>query len=184
MAVLTAVCALAVGACGGSSETAGTVSNGGKHTAAATVTVSLPTNLPTGDSKFIAVADRICARLNRALARPSGEPKTAAPVSTTRHHLALERKTAQQLGRLTPPASLAATWRQMNAYRHTLVNELETLARDEKTGNTKAQHALALSKLSLHRKLIEVASRSGFRDCAEVGTALNIVRVRAPGLAG
>jgi hypothetical protein len=103
--------------------------------------------------------------------RPEGkQPRGASVVQSTSHNAALERLAVAALARLKPPASLARDWRQMLAYRRKLIDELDALAGDVKTNNKRAVQSLALSKLQVHKKLLQLAARDGFKDCAHVGS--------------
>jgi hypothetical protein len=127
---------------------------------------------PTKISRFIAGADGICRRLNTALARDKATQKTNNDRTVTLRNAALERATLARLRELAPPSSLGADWKQMDAYRQTLADELLRLARGPRSGETKEdRRALAATKLRVHRLLFELGHRDGFADCAEVGIA-------------
>jgi hypothetical protein len=83
------------------------------------------------------------------------------------HHAVLEQTATSELARLTPPPSLAHDWRLILAYRRRLANELATLARAAARKDATAIQALAASKKQLHLQLRRLATRDGFKECAE-----------------
>lgn len=188
---LAAVTVLVAGGCGESNQTSHTAARTSPSPSARVGTPSPSKGKrSTGNSQFIAGADRICRRLNTTLAHNRASQKANNGMAITLRNAALERATVAQLRVLTPPPALAADWKQMNAYRQTLADELLKLVRDTQTADTKARQVLAVSKLRVHRLLLELASRDGFKDCAQVGTAFRAPRAPSspehsrPGAAG
>lgn len=111
-------------------------------------------------------ADAICRRLNTQI-----EANKQASLSATEiarfapRNAALEKTALKELSKLKPPASIARDWRQVIAYRRTLMEELAKLGRYAKANNTQAIHKLSESKKRVHQKLLTIAKRDGFKDC-------------------
>lgn len=163
--------ALAAGGCGGSSKAQPQGSSPTNELAAPNA------KSPRARSSLIPAADAICKQLNAKLASERSAPRDDGELARgTRRHLALERATLLELTKLKVPASLAQDWKQVLGYRRALAEELTTLVRYAETHNDKGIGALKASKLRLHRRLYEIASRTGFKDCALVGPG----RVNAP----
>ena len=119
---------------------------------------------------MIAGADAICGRLNAKFAAgkaTSLRVREIARLAPSR--AALERTTATELSKLTPPASIASDWRQIIAYRKTLAEELVKLGQDAKLNDAAGIRALAASKKRVHGQLLSTATRDGFKDCSRVG---------------
>jgi hypothetical protein len=119
---------------------------------------------------MIARAEAICTKLNAALAsgpRVGVNPRKIAAAAP--RNAALERTATEQLSHLRAPASIAADWRQIIAYRRLLAVELSRLARVAKAGDLSRIFALSASKKSLHGRLSALATRDGFKACARIG---------------
>jgi hypothetical protein len=156
---------LLVGGCGGSGKA--TKVNGSAAGAAATPE-SAGSGRPPAAGRLIASADVICRRFNEQLAKAaiSGSSDIAREAP---RNAATELRAVDALSKLTPPASLASDWAQMIAYRRTLAQELGTLVRDVKAGDTAGMRALGASKKRVRQKLTQLAAHDGFKDCASVG---------------
>jgi hypothetical protein len=115
-------------------------------------------------------AEAICGRLNKEIDK-------VKPASTSMRefarlapsHAALELATVRELSSLSPPASIAGAWRQVIAYRRKLADELLQLGQAARAKDSARVRALGASKLTAHKKLLEFATRAGFKDCALVG---------------
>jgi len=126
-------------------------------------------------ARLIAKADAICKRLNNKLAATASTGSEARQLARSApRHAAQERRAVAELRTLTPPASLAADWTQMIAYRQTLLEELVELARYAKANNARAIQSLGASKKRVHQKLKELARRDGFKDCSIIGVSVGI----------
>jgi len=117
---------------------------------------------------LVAAADPICRHLNSrvVLALTLSSQKIASAAS---RNAVLERAALAELEKLTAPASIAVQWQQILAYRRTLAQQLPTLARYERSNDTKAANALIASKRHLHRQLQVAASQLGMTACARLG---------------
>jgi hypothetical protein len=167
--VLTAVAvavalALAAAGCGGSGSGDASGSAGGSGTTGGSA--------GTGSSRagLVAAADAICRRVNNELAASQKQQKNLEPKEIVRfapRNAALELKALVELHKLTPPASVAAQWGQILAYKRALAKELAQLGRDASSNDSAGIEALATSKRALHAKLLATASRLGFKECAQ-----------------
>lgn len=120
--------------------------------------------------RLIASADAICGQLNTELvSTTSSHPSNSEIASTAPRHAALEKTAVARLSRLTPPPELAGDWSKIIAYRTTLAQELEALARAAKANDTAAVSALGTSKARVHKQLAVIAVHDGFSACATVG---------------
>ncbi len=162
--MLALAVALAAAGCGASGSGSASGSGGGSGTTGESAS--------TGSSraKLIAAADAICQRVNNELAASQKQQKSLEPKEIVRfapRNAALELKALAALHKLTPPASLAAQWGQILAYKRALAEELAKLGRDASSNDSAGIEALATSKRALHAKLLATASRLGFKECAQ-----------------
>lgn len=164
--------------CGGGSH--GTTA--GRSTSAAAQpgdTQSGSTTAPgggAGRSRFTADAERICERANREIIASENSNIGASEAVQLREivkiapgHAALERRAQAELTKLTPPAPLVSDWRSMLAARSRLAAELDTLIKAAKRKDLRAVEALIPVKKQTHSVLRTLASKNGFKECAEVG---------------
>lgn len=132
------------------------------------------------DARFIRTADAICRRLNSELTLQGAEQGANYLTASTLRNARLEWVAVGRLTKLRPPAWMAADWAEMNADKRILVEQLEQFARYAQARETRAMQALALSKLRLHKRLLQTAAHDGFADCAQVGTSLKPPRAGSP----
>lgn len=148
---LVAALSVAVG-CSGSSSVSSTPSRSSAY--------------PPSTSQLIERADAICERLivefAAVRARSQSLPELARIVP---HRVVLERRVAEELGELTPPAAIARGLQKVVAYRRTLAQELAELGLDAKRRDVAAIRVLAASKGRLHRELLATATSAGFKSC-------------------
>lgn len=165
--------ALAAGGCGGSGGASRTAT-----AAAAERAETAPSRGNVPPPQFVARAEAICSRVNKALEKAPANPAIVQVVRVGSHNAALERSAVAELGKLRPPASLARDWGRIVGYRRALAGELVKLARYAQTGDVRGLSAVAASKGRLHKELSQLATREGLNDCARVGAA----RSEAPSL--
>ncbi len=168
---------LAMAGCGGSGSTQATDSGSSQTTvstkAPAQAQAQAPATSTTQSSPasagLVTRAEAICSRLNETLtvAHVGLDPRKIA--ASVPRNAALELRAVEELSRLRAPATLAADWRKIIAYRFVLAAELSRLASASKAGKTASIRALATSKKRVHRQLSALASRDGFTACAHVG---------------
>jgi hypothetical protein len=154
---LLGIAALAVSGCGSSgSSTAGSTQQ---------LTASAPSSGPT--AQLIVQADAICKRRNAALsALPLKSPNAHEVELFAAKSVALDEAALAELSRLSAPASLASDWQQILGYTSGLRGDMVKLREDAKHNDTKPIVALGQSTASLKKKLLAVATRAGFKDCA------------------
>jgi len=131
---------------------------------------------PPSDTKasaaLIAKADAICKRLDAHLiAAPPGHLDLSAIARSAPHNAELERHVVASLSKLIPPVTMTHDWAQIIAYRRTLTEELLKLGRAAKAGDRAAVEALGASKKRVHEGLYALATRDGFKSCAEATAA-------------
>jgi len=151
----------------------------------ATTQASAPRGSSTS-SGVVVKADTICRRVNNELAAaPPGVLASQIARSAPRN-AAVEQRAIAELNGITPPTAVASDWRKMIAYRQTLAEELLKLANYAKVNDTRSMQALAVSKERVHQKLSALATRDGFKDCAQlsasrsIGQALRSLRLGQP----
>ncbi len=120
-------------------------------------------------SQLVAQADAICRRLNEQLAASSRHIEASGIARAAARHAALERRSAAELARLRPPASLAADWRRIVLYRETSAEELVAFVRAVQAKDARATSTFAASKRRVHQSLSALATKDGFTDCARIG---------------
>jgi hypothetical protein len=128
--------------------------------------------------QLIAEAEPICKRLDAELSATENVKQSADPKLRMSEiaridpgHAALEQKAADELDRLKPPRSLAHDWAQIVSYRHRLASELASLARAAAHKDMNAVNGLAKSKEATHALLRKLATRDGFKECADARAA-------------
>lgn len=162
--------ALAVGGCsGGASETEPSQLLSTSHAGS---TGPLPSGDPPSPSqaRLIARADAICRQLNTEIIATKLANLSAREIARgVPRNAALEQRALTELSKLRPPASIARSWRQVIAYRTTLMEELVKLGRDAKANDAAGIQTLTASKKRVHGELSTTARRAGFKDCSQVG---------------
>jgi hypothetical protein len=131
--------------------------------------------------RFFATAAAICSRLSRAITDPKGtvlNPKSLARLAP--RHAALEEKAVKELSALTAPASIAADWLRIVAYRRRLAEELAKLSRAAKADDVAGINRLGAVKKSLHKELSSLAAHDGISACGKAGHSPARAIVRPP----
>jgi hypothetical protein len=164
---MLALSAFAIAGCGGNSST-GRAGPTGKSAPLGTTSGQGESTSP--GKRFIALADRICHKVNLQLAHSSakGKKRTGFIAALIRNET-IERRAIGELAELAPPIVLAAAWRRVLGYRRSLANQLGALVAAMQRGVKASEDALVNSKKQVHRQLREVAGRARFKDCAKVG---------------
>jgi hypothetical protein len=120
---------------------------------------------PLSRSELLAKGDAICYRLNARrsslkLERPQDYERIVPPLA------AYELAAANEMGQITPPASMANDWQEMVAGSHTIA---------EATGRFHTYKEANTGKLAITvdhllgkgiDELTQAAKRAGFKDCA------------------
>jgi predicted nucleic acid-binding protein len=122
-------------------------------------------------AELIGKADTICVRLKTQLSGPAlnaeiGNVSSVARIASRR--AAIERAALAELGKLTPPTSLASDWQQVIADRRILADDLVKLGEYAKANNVKSLDALYLSSAKVGVRMIAMAKRDGFKQCSRV----------------
>lgn len=151
-----AAAAIVAGGCGGTSQ-------GSKGSAAARA------DQGAQKASFIAQADALCERVNRAVAAAGAGRPAESPSRTAYAHAAAERAAVAELSKLTPPPALRSQWQEILGYRRTLAQELQQYATDVRSAAGSGTQALEREKTSTHRYLREAGMRAGFEACSTVG---------------
>jgi hypothetical protein len=155
---LLGIAALAASGCGSSgSSTAGSTQQ---------LTASAPTTGP--NAQLIAQADAICKRRKAALAVVPLKSARAPEVERfAAQSAAIDETALTELSRLSAPAAIASEWQQILGYTTELRGEMVKLREDAKHDNTKPISALSQATDTIKQKLLAVATRAGFKDCAQ-----------------
>jgi hypothetical protein len=160
--------ALAAGGCGGGSvdaRSAGPLPSGPFKAKSGGPLPPSPPPLPV-----VAKADAICRRLNtqiQASKQTSLSPKEIARFAP--RNAALEKAALKRLSKLKPPTLIKHDWRQVMAYRRTLMEQLVKLGKYAKVNNSRAIKALTKSKKQVHLALLTIGTLDGFKDCTRTG---------------
>ncbi len=123
----------------------------------------------TGGADAAARADAICARRNRELTAttPAGASLSAI-LATTSRRAAIERIALSELIKITPPTSIAASWRKIVLGTAAALRRSVTLARYAKRTDRAgvARQKTLLSKPQL--SLLIAATKARIEQCASV----------------
>lgn len=161
--LLLALAGLLTAGCGGGS-------NGGGSKARATASATTHTTAADPSARFVAGADRLCAQVDAPINKVKAKNASAREIErVVPQHAAVELAAVRALSKLTPPPALAGPWRQILAYRRTLAAELSELVKAATRNDKAAVRALAASKLTAHKRLLQTAARAGFKSCGKVG---------------
>jgi hypothetical protein len=115
-------------------------------------------------TELIAKADAICHGVNERLS--STRIGSADDYARLLPSLAAYRQTAaDELGKLTPPASMAADWKQIVADAHTLAAEVAKIGEVAKTKDFNATAALVKKASGVQAHLASIAARNGVKEC-------------------
>jgi hypothetical protein len=156
--------------CGGSKSTSsagGTTSSASSGAASGTRTRD-----SASTREFIARAEAICRETNARLVRTGAKRKGPhqLPAAVVENQ-SIERGANRRLAQIGPPADLAPAWRKMLGYRRVLATQLGLLAAAAKRQSADSVKSLGASKKKLHNELRRLAKKSGFTDCAKVGSS-------------
>ncbi len=162
--VLAATALVASGSgCGKSASTTST-----QATSSAPVSSTAPissTAKPLTRAQLIAKADLICKRVNARHAVSSFDSKSAytrllPPLA------AYQLAAVAAMRRLTPPASMAAAWQQMVGDALIFAQAVKKLGEDARANDLKAGRAVSLAGAQANTRMLAIAQREGFQDCA------------------
>jgi hypothetical protein len=131
--------------------------------------------------RFFATAAAICSRLSRAITDPKGTVlnlKSLARLAP--RHAALEKKAVKELSALTAPASVAADWLRILAYRRRLAEELAKLGHAARADDVAGINRLGAVKKRLYKDLSSLATHDGVSACAKAGKSPAATIVRPP----
>lgn len=166
--------ALPVAGCGSSKTTSSNSSSVGAGTGAGsgvgeTSPVSA-TGAPLSSSQLVAKADVICKQLSVELDAPNNSSHTPQDiVHIAAQRAALEQRALTELGRLTPPASMAHDYRHILAARRAVIRDLKKLGEVVSANNAQAKRSVFASSVTTTRKLAAAAERAGFKYCGQLG---------------
>jgi hypothetical protein len=120
---------------------------------------------PLSRTQLISQADAICRRVNL---------KRAAIRLETRQDYALllplatyERTALEQMRSLTPPASMAVSWKKILADTQTAIDSIDGLAQAGIAGDSTELERESLVGGKALRETFVLAKREGFKDCAK-----------------
>jgi hypothetical protein len=164
-ALALAVTALAVSGCGGSTKSS-------SQTALSTPTATSPKTEPANSTgplnraALVAKADAICRGVNakRATVHLTTNQQIIRELP---HVAAYERAEIAELGKLTPPASMASDWQEILVGNRILAENTAKVAEYTKADNVTAAHALMTTTTQAENQMIATAQRDGFKDCAK-----------------
>jgi hypothetical protein len=163
-----AMSALAASGCGGSGTTAAGKA-GGVVVASQQVSVSSPVGPALAQPVFVSRADAICKRRNAAIDAVKLSGGTAASiVRFASQSTSLEQAAFLELGKLSPPATMAASWRQLLGYNRELLEDVIQLEEYGRHKESKPIAALSQSAKAVKAQLLAAGTRDGFKYCSRV----------------
>jgi hypothetical protein len=122
---------------------------------------------PLTRTELIAKADAICSRVNAQLASTAIR-STHDYARLLPQVAAYEQTELAELGKLTPPASMASDWQQILASTRTLAGDTAKIAEYAKSNNLKAARALLTTATTAQQQMLATAKRNGFKDCSRL----------------
>jgi hypothetical protein len=124
---------------------------------------------PLTHVEFVAKADVICGRVNAE--RASTPMKSRQDFERILPRIAADEQTAvAELDKLTPPASMAADWKQIVTADRTLAGYTGRYGQYLASDNNRAARALLQAAGSVQRPMVATAKRDGFNDCTQFGS--------------
>jgi hypothetical protein len=122
-------------------------------------------------SSFAARATAICHRMNVEFdAQPPKNGTIAETARITPARAILEKRAADELGRLRVERDQASAWRTLVADRETLAKELAEVGVAARLKRLAAVKRLAESKARLHKRVTAAAERLHIPECAKFGS--------------
>jgi hypothetical protein len=145
--VTLAVTMLAASGCGGSANSAKTLTR----------------------TVLIAKADVICKRLN--VNRDSTPIRSQQDVARIlSQHAIYERDELAELGKLVPPTSMANDWKRMLAGIQTLAEDTAKVGEYVKSNNRAAARPLISTAANAQQQVLTIAKHNGFKECARTSS--------------
>jgi hypothetical protein len=188
------ICLLVLGGCGGGEEpgsrpaasapssqsaatgtsaspqrpsTTATAPSQASATASSAATTSAST--PHAASGAAAQADTICVRRNQELVGvPIGSGGLAATASAASRRGAIEQRALAELGKLTPPASVAHDWKNLIAASKISLGHVLELAKDASSNDREGASRELAASGGAQLRLLVAAVRTGARHCATI----------------
>lgn len=174
-ALVLATVALTVSGCGGSTKST-TQTSSQRNGPTSSQVSSRPTpaalpqptayTAPLSRARLAARANRICSRTstkrNQLFADSETEFSAVVPVVA-----AYQRTMYAELGRLTPPPSLASDWTKIVAYARTLAESSSKLATYGQADHSDAAQPLYKEFANARLQLRAAAKPLGFKACAK-----------------
>lgn len=156
---------LAVGGCGGSAKSSNQQTSA--QTAGKQTNVANQSGVPSGPltrAQLIARGDAICYRLNvRRASTRIGKPQDYERLIP--QLAAYELAAANEMGEITPPASMAHDWQQMVAGSHTIAEVTGHFHRYVDATNDKKALPFDIILGKGIDQLTKAAKRAGFKEC-------------------
>jgi hypothetical protein len=155
---------LAASGCGGATKSTSQRAAPAR-TESSTATESSSRTGPLTRAELIAAADLICRRVNA---------KHAATTFSSRASLArllpmlaaYQQEADSAMRKLTPPASMAKSWKEMVADATTFTTAMAKLGEYVKANNVKGGYSVSHAGARANERLLAIAKREGFTDCA------------------
>jgi hypothetical protein len=116
-----------------------------------------------------AQADAICLRRHQELVATPLDPKTAGIseiLVASARRAAIERRAADELGRLTPPPGLARDWRRFLSYNRAQLRAALKLRNEARADDIDGIRSGSSAAANLEFHLLAFASRVGASHCA------------------
>jgi hypothetical protein len=165
--VLVSIAAVSVVAgCGGSSKNDSTKA-AATTTAGTERAVTTETSQSNARTEFIARADGLCARvkareLSTKLRNRRDYARLLPPLG------AFERAVAVEMGKLTPPASMAGAWGQIVTGDRVIAENMVRLGHAVAANDRRSEEVLIPALAKARRRITSLAAREGFKNCSQI----------------
>jgi hypothetical protein len=166
--MLLVIAMFAVAGCSDSSSAGNAKAGTTQITSTSTIAASTQKSAKTAlYNVFVTRANTICQRTNKQIraikSKNSGREEILRVVPV---HAQSERVALSELRQLKAPATIARQWEQILAYRRALAEDLTKLVSAARANDLATLTKLVSSKATLHKKLLTVARRAGFKSCS------------------
>jgi hypothetical protein len=172
-ALVLVVSAFAASGCGGSTKSSSQATSPApvepsSHTESTVQATTQANGKALTSAELIAKADKICGRIiAKVLSKVVKTPQEAARVEP--QNAAYQRTALGELGKLTPPASLASDWKQILTAIQLIIINTDKLGEYAKANNVKGMSTTLIAGMHVPRQMLTVAKRDGFKACENVG---------------
>jgi hypothetical protein len=118
----------------------------------------------------VAAAEQICARRNHALAAiPDTATNLRALAAAARRRAGVDERAVSELEKVSPPADLAARYRQLIAFDKAALLRVVTLGERAEAGDAAAVRLAKAKAASGRLRLLILLAHTGLKECSAIG---------------